>query len=115
VFDSSIEVPVTIRNPEKRIGTHVFTAMARNDTEIGRKRHAAEEIVAKLRQADVLMAQGRPALFASVQGVSVVIRWSEKVTHCAASRQPTTLAAKGTSLSILHQTPLRQQQSNGNK
>jgi L,D-transpeptidase catalytic domain len=31
VFDSSIEVPVTIRNPEKRIGTHVFTAMARNN------------------------------------------------------------------------------------
>ena len=31
VFDTSIEVPVTIRNPEKRIGTHVFTAMARND------------------------------------------------------------------------------------
>ncbi len=31
VFDSTIEVPVTIRNPEKRIGTHVFTAMARND------------------------------------------------------------------------------------
>ena len=32
VFDTSIEVPVTIRNPEKRIGTHVLTAMARNDT-----------------------------------------------------------------------------------
>ena len=31
VFDSSIEVPITIRDPEKRIGTHVFTAMARND------------------------------------------------------------------------------------
>lgn len=31
VFDFSIEVPVTIRNPDKRIGTHVFTAMARND------------------------------------------------------------------------------------
>ena len=31
VFDFSIEAPVTIRNPEKRIGTHVFTAMARND------------------------------------------------------------------------------------
>ena len=31
VFDSSIEVPVTIRNPDKRIGTHVFTAMARNE------------------------------------------------------------------------------------
>jgi hypothetical protein len=31
VFDTSIEVPVAIRNPEKRIGTHVFTAMARND------------------------------------------------------------------------------------
>jgi L,D-transpeptidase-like protein len=30
VFDSSIEVPVTIRNPDKPIGTHVFTAMARN-------------------------------------------------------------------------------------
>ena len=31
VFDFSIEVPVTIRDPDKRIGTHVFTAMARND------------------------------------------------------------------------------------
>ena len=31
VFDATSEVPVTIRNPEKRIGTHVFTAMARND------------------------------------------------------------------------------------
>jgi hypothetical protein len=31
VFDASIEVPVAIRNPEKRIGTHVFTAMARSD------------------------------------------------------------------------------------
>ncbi len=32
VFDTSIEVPVTIRNPDKPIGTHIFTAMARNDT-----------------------------------------------------------------------------------
>ncbi|MDB5599764.1 MAG: hypothetical protein JWN71_1808 [Xanthobacteraceae bacterium] len=32
VFDATIEVPVTIRNPEKPIGTHVFTAMARNET-----------------------------------------------------------------------------------
>ena len=32
VFDSSIEVPVTIRDPEKPIGTHIFTAMARNDS-----------------------------------------------------------------------------------
>jgi hypothetical protein len=31
VFDATIEVPVTIRNPDQRIGTHVFTAMARND------------------------------------------------------------------------------------
>jgi hypothetical protein len=31
VFDTSIEVPVTIRNPAKPIGTHVFTALARND------------------------------------------------------------------------------------
>jgi L,D-transpeptidase-like protein len=29
VFDSSIEVPVTIRDPDKPIGTHVFTAMGR--------------------------------------------------------------------------------------
>ncbi len=32
VFDTTIEVPITIRNPEKKIGTHVFTAMARADT-----------------------------------------------------------------------------------
>jgi hypothetical protein len=30
VFDASIEVPVTIRNPDKPIGTHVFTAVAHN-------------------------------------------------------------------------------------
>ena len=29
VFDATIEVPVAIRNPDKPIGTHVFTAMAR--------------------------------------------------------------------------------------
>jgi L,D-transpeptidase catalytic domain len=32
VFDSSIEAPVTIRDPGKPIGTHVFTAMARAGT-----------------------------------------------------------------------------------
>src|SRR3954469_11558893 len=32
VFDTSIEVPITIRDPERPIGTHVFTAVARNDT-----------------------------------------------------------------------------------
>jgi L,D-transpeptidase catalytic domain len=31
VFDTSIEVPVTIRDPGQRIGTHVFTAMAHSD------------------------------------------------------------------------------------
>jgi chemotaxis protein histidine kinase CheA len=31
VFDSTIEVPVTIRNPDKPLGTHIFTAMSRND------------------------------------------------------------------------------------
>ena len=31
VFDTSIEVPVAIRDPGGKIGTHVFTAMARND------------------------------------------------------------------------------------
>ncbi len=30
VFDATIEVPVTISNPGKPIGTHVFTAMARS-------------------------------------------------------------------------------------
>jgi hypothetical protein len=29
-FDTSIEVPITIRDPDKAIGTHVFTAMARD-------------------------------------------------------------------------------------
>jgi len=31
LFDTTIEVPVTIRDPDKPIGTHVFTAMARTD------------------------------------------------------------------------------------
>src|SRR5580704_6762042 len=31
MFDATIEVPITIRNPDKPIGTHVFTAMARNN------------------------------------------------------------------------------------
>ncbi|HET7886415.1 MAG TPA: L,D-transpeptidase [Bradyrhizobium sp.] len=30
-FDFSIEVPVTIRNPDQPIGTHIFTAMAKGD------------------------------------------------------------------------------------
>ena len=32
VFDTSIEVPVTIRDPGRKIGTHIFTAMAKNAT-----------------------------------------------------------------------------------
>jgi len=32
VFDTSIEAPVTIRNPDRPIGTHIFTAMAKSDT-----------------------------------------------------------------------------------
>src|SRR5207244_3544410 len=35
VFDATIEVPVTIRNPDKPIGTHVFTAVARTDGGLG--------------------------------------------------------------------------------
>jgi len=31
MFDATIEVPITIRNPDKPIGTHVFTAMARSN------------------------------------------------------------------------------------
>src|SRR6516164_6564934 len=34
VFDATTEAPVTIRNPDKPIGTHVFTAMARNDASL---------------------------------------------------------------------------------
>src|SRR5262249_12609371 len=32
VFDTSIEVPVTIRNPERPLGTHIFTPMPKNET-----------------------------------------------------------------------------------
>src|SRR5262249_14388740 len=35
VFDATIEVPVTIRNPDKPIGTHVFTAVARHGAGLG--------------------------------------------------------------------------------
>jgi hypothetical protein len=35
VFDASIEVPVEIRDPERPIGTHVFTAMAGKGSDIG--------------------------------------------------------------------------------
>jgi hypothetical protein len=31
VFDTTIEVPVTIRDPDRRLGTHIFTAMAKSD------------------------------------------------------------------------------------
>jgi hypothetical protein len=31
MFDTSIEVPITIRDPDKPIGTHIFTAVARTD------------------------------------------------------------------------------------
>jgi hypothetical protein len=31
-FQATIEVPITIRDPDKPIGTHIFTAMARTDT-----------------------------------------------------------------------------------
>jgi hypothetical protein len=32
VFDATIEVPVKIRDPERPLGTHVFTAVARNES-----------------------------------------------------------------------------------
>jgi hypothetical protein len=31
-FEATVEVPITIRNPEQPIGTHVFTVVARTDT-----------------------------------------------------------------------------------
>ncbi len=34
VFDATIEVPVAIRDPDKPIGTHVFTAMALNGADL---------------------------------------------------------------------------------
>ena len=46
-----------------------------------RKRHTAEEIVAKLRQVDVLTAQGRPAAEA-VRAIGVT-----EVTHCRWRRE----------------------------
>ena len=44
---------------------------------MARKRHTAEEIVAKLRQVDVLMAQGRQVADA-VRAIGVT-----EVTYCA--------------------------------
>ena len=41
-FGANLEVPVTIRNPDKPIGTHVFTAVARTDD--GRLRWTAVTI-----------------------------------------------------------------------
>ncbi|ABD88948.1 L,D-transpeptidase [Rhodopseudomonas palustris] len=32
VFDASIEIPISIRDPDRPIGTHVFTAMARDES-----------------------------------------------------------------------------------
>ncbi len=32
VFDATVEIPISIRNPDQPIGTHVFTAMARDDS-----------------------------------------------------------------------------------
>ena len=31
MYDTSVELPVTIKDPDKPIGTHVFTAVARTD------------------------------------------------------------------------------------
>jgi hypothetical protein len=45
---------------------------------MGRKRHAAGEIVAKLRQVDVLMAQGRPE---AVRAIGKIQRKASAVTH----------------------------------
>jgi transposase-like protein len=44
--------------------------LAMEDT-MARKRHTAEEIVAKLRQVDVLMAQGRAAVADAVRVIGV--------------------------------------------
>jgi hypothetical protein len=47
VFDTTIEVPVTIRNPDKPLGTHVFIAMARHPAGCARS-HRADCIAAIL-------------------------------------------------------------------
>ena len=49
---------------------------------MARKRHTAEEIVAKLRQVDVLMAQGRPVADA-VRSIGVT-----EVTYTPFTSQP---------------------------
>src|SRR5919202_1426216 len=51
-------------------------ALGRRRTEMARKRHTPDEIVARLRQVDVLVAPG--------QAVSDAIRaiWVSEVTHC---------------------------------
>jgi hypothetical protein len=56
------------------------------DAKMARKRHTAEEIVAKLRQVDVLTAQGRPVAEA-VRAIGVTEVSS--ATNCSTARSST--------------------------
>lgn len=59
---------------------------------MARKRHTAEEIVAKLRQVDVLMAQGKPVAD-SVRAIGVTkvtyYRWRNELSKITAEQSKT--------------------------
>ena len=62
---SAASVPRRSKAPRREVGIcpqdrQQSTILTEEDTDMGRKRHTAEEIVAKLRQVDLLMAQDRP-------------------------------------------------------
>ena len=60
--------------------------LTKEDEAMGRKRHTAEEIVAKLRQVDVLTAQGHPVADAvRTIGVTEV----DCVTNCSMEKSST--------------------------
>lgn len=62
---------------------------------MGRERHKPEEIIAKLRQVDVLTAQGTPVAEAT-RSISVTevtyYRWGQEYVQCCAKLQ----SSKGT-------------------
>ena len=73
VFDATIEVPVTIRDPERPIGTHVFTAMAPGDAGL---RWSAITIdhgdEAKNALDRITIPQGRPRSYRADRAAAIV-------------------------------------------
>jgi hypothetical protein len=60
--------------------------LTEEDTEMGRKRHTAEEIVSKLRQVDVLTSQGH-AVADAIRAIGVTE--VNCVTNCSMGRSST--------------------------